>query len=44
MSTQQRTFTNSWNDSPYGRLAARSAVPGCRRPSITEALSEVASH
>ena len=42
MSTQNRTHTDSWNDDPFHRLAARSAVPGCRRPSIAEALAEIA--
>lgn len=43
MSTRNRTHTGDWNFTPYGRLAARSTVPGCRRPSIAEALAEVAS-
>ncbi len=43
MSTQTRTMTSSWNHTPFGRLAARSAVPGCRRPSLAEALAEVAT-
>jgi hypothetical protein len=44
MSTQNRTHQGSWTHTPFGRLAARSAVPGCRRPTIAEALAEVASH
>lgn len=43
MSTRTRTRTSSWNTTPFGRLAARSSVPGCRRPSLAEALAEVAS-
>ena len=43
MSTRTRTQTSSWNNTPFARLAARSAVPGCRRPTIAEALFEVAS-
>ena len=44
MSTRNRTHQASWNDDPFHRLAARSAVPGCLRPSIAEALARVASH
>jgi hypothetical protein len=43
MSTRTRITTSSWNHTPFGRLAARSAVPGCRRPTIAEALAEVAT-
>ena len=43
MSTQNRTHSDSWHDNPFHRLAARSAVPGCRRPTITQALAEIAS-
>ncbi len=43
MSTQNRTKTSTWNHTPFGRLAARSSVPGCRRPSLAEALCEVAN-
>ncbi|MGH8991721.1 MAG: hypothetical protein ACRDZ7_09370 [Acidimicrobiia bacterium] len=43
MSTQNRTPSGSWTHTPVGRLSARSTVPGCRRPSIAEALAEVSS-
>ena len=43
MSNRTRTNPSFFNSTPYGRLAERSTVPGCRRPTIAEALAEIAS-
>lgn len=42
MHTNDRHPTSIWYRTPFGRLAADSEIPGRRRPSLAEALAEVA--
>lgn len=42
MQTNDRHPTSTWYRTPFGRLAVASAIRGRRRPSIAEALAEVA--